>query len=436
MPATQAVPHEPQLLPSTFSSTQTLAQFDNPVGQPQLPLMHASAPGQAVPQPPQFCGSLLAKMHCPLQKVWPVGQLIPAPFGQPTKSSTNPTADRSRDARPAVNMSSPKWKRSSRMAPTVSRIPDATGRVASRQRSIIESSSGRLTSRSTSPMRYKLLALSLSVAAVGCGSDSTTDPAGPVMLVRIMVQDAQPFGVRGVAIDLLDTPGSPLSTAVACDANHPCVVRFPLAAGLARRGVHDRRHLHRSAGRRLAPLTPPERRGAGRSGRHAAAPRLQQAAAVDDPGRRDVVEVDDASGTPVPGTALWDPSGSPTVSSDPILMPYGPALVFKPNAPFNAHAQYTIKVNASLVTDRAGNPMADQNGIVVDRHVHEVVHHRGAALVAADHRQRRHQGGPDGHAGRDRAARLQRAGGVDDDVHGDHGRRAGAGQGVRRSGRR
>jgi len=67
----------------------------------------------------------------------------------------------------------------------------------------------------------------------------------------------------------------------------------------------------------------------------------------------------------VPGTALWDPSGSPTLSSDLILIPYGPALVFKPNAPFNAGAQYTIKVNASLVTDRAGNPMADQNGNVV-----------------------------------------------------------------------
>ena len=58
MPATQATPQSPQLLPSTFSSTQTLAQFVRPIGQPQLPLMHASAPGQTVPQPPQLAGSL------------------------------------------------------------------------------------------------------------------------------------------------------------------------------------------------------------------------------------------------------------------------------------------------------------------------------------------------------------------------------------------
>lgn len=213
-------------------------------------------------------------------------------------------------------------------------------------------------------MHYKLLALSFVVAAVGCGSDSTTDPAGPVMLMRIMVQDAQPFGARGVAVDLLDTPGSPLSTAIACDANHPCVADFllqqvspnvacttagtctdPLAAG-------------------DAPLTPP---ATGRQG-EAGGTQLRLVFSKLLPSTikpTDVLEVDDASGTAVPGTALWDPSGSPTVSSDPILIPYGPALVFKPNAPFNAHAQYTIKVNASLVTDRAGNPMADQNGVVV-----------------------------------------------------------------------
>src|SRR5438445_5765022 len=44
-----------------------------------------------------------------------------------------------------------------------------------------------------------------------------------------MVQDSQPFGIRGVAMDLLNTPGSLLSTAVACNDSHPCLPQFVLA---------------------------------------------------------------------------------------------------------------------------------------------------------------------------------------------------------------
>jgi hypothetical protein len=214
-------------------------------------------------------------------------------------------------------------------------------------------------------MQYKLLAFAFAVLAVGCGNDSSSDPPGPVMLVRIMVQDAQPFGVRGAAMDLLDTAGSPLSTAVACDAGRPCVVPFlvqqvspdvsctaagtctdPLAAGPA------------------VPLSPPD---TGRQG-EAGGTQLRLVFSKLLPSTikpSDIVEIDDASGAMVAGNVYWDPSGAPGVSSDPILIPYGPALVFKPNAPFDAHMQYTIKVNASLVTDRAGNPMADQNGAIV-----------------------------------------------------------------------
>ncbi len=207
-----------------------------------------------------------------------------------------------------------------------------------------------------------LLALPFVFAAAGCGSDNS-DPAGPVKLVRIMVQDSQPFGARGVAMDLLDTPGSPLTTALACDAAHLCPSTYlvqqvapdvsctnglcndPLAAG-------------------LAPLVPP---ATGRQG-EAGGTQLRLVfnkllPSTISPG--DVLEVDDAAGNRVAGTASWDPSGSPVVSSDVILIPFGPALVFKPTAPFEAGVQYTIKVNAQLVTDRAGNPMADQNGNVV-----------------------------------------------------------------------
>src|SRR6476659_172089 len=124
-----------------------------------------------------------------------------------------------------------------------------------------------LLTKEHDPMQHKLIALSFAAVAVaGCGDPSHDDPSGPVMLMRIMVQDAHPNGVRGVAMDLLDVPGSALSTAVACDVNHPCIADFlmqqvspdvtctqagtctdPLAPG-------------------LAPLTPPETHRSGEAG--------------------------------------------------------------------------------------------------------------------------------------------------------------------------
>ena len=211
-------------------------------------------------------------------------------------------------------------------------------------------------------MQYKLVAVALAVAAVGC-DPSNSDPGGPVVLERIMVQDAHPFGVRGVAMDLLDTAGSPLSTAVRCDANRPCVTGFllggvepdfsctpagtcsdPLAAG-------------------LAPLTPPETHRTGEAGGTQLRLVFNKVLSSNN-AAGDVLEVDDATGAKVAGDAYYDPSGGAS-SSDPVRSPYGPALVFKPAAPFDAQAQYTIKINAALVSDRSGNPMADQSGTPV-----------------------------------------------------------------------
>jgi len=211
--------------------------------------------------------------------------------------------------------------------------------------------------------RWKLLALTFAVAAVGCGSETPSDPPGPVMLVRIMVQDATPFGARGVAMDLLDTAGSPLSTAVACDPAHQCTSTYLLQQAAPDTSCNNG-VCNDPIAAGLAPLVPP---ATGRQG-EAGGTQLRLVFSKLLPSTiapMDVVEVDDAAGNRVPGVVTWDPSGSPTVSSDLILIPYGPALVFKPNAPFEASATYTIKVNAQLVTDREGNPMADQNGAVV-----------------------------------------------------------------------
>ena len=63
-------------------------------------------------------------------------------------------------------------------------------------------------------MTKRYFFIAMLAAAAGCDdvhSGQQTDPSGPVRLLRIMVQDSQPFGIRGVAMDLLNTPGSPLS---------------------------------------------------------------------------------------------------------------------------------------------------------------------------------------------------------------------------------
>lgn len=72
------------------------------------------------------------------------------------------------------------------------------------------------------------------LVSVGCDDNHTgqlSDPSGPVKLVRLMVQDAEPFGIRANAVDLLDTKGSPLSLAVACDDQNPCLQQFVFKGG-------------------------------------------------------------------------------------------------------------------------------------------------------------------------------------------------------------
>jgi hypothetical protein len=114
----------------------------------------------------------------------------------------------------------------------------------------------------------------------------------------------------------------------------------------------------------LAPLTPPESHRVGEAG--GTQLRLvfsKLLSATIQP--TEVLQVADSSFTPVPGLVEWDPSGAANISSDVILIPYGPALVFKPNAPFQAGMQYTIKLDTTKIADRDGHPVADQSGTVV-----------------------------------------------------------------------
>src|SRR4051812_2104872 len=152
-----------------------------------------------------------------------------------------------------------------------------------------------------------------------------------------MGQDASPNGVRGAAMDLLDTPGSPYTTALKCDANNPCQASFLLggvspdftctAAGTCNDPL--------AAG--LAPLTPPATHRTGEAGGTQLRVVFNKVLSTETPAEQ-VLELDDAAGARVAGDTYYDLSGSPTVSADPVRSPFGPALVFKPSAPLNANA--------------------------------------------------------------------------------------------------
>lgn len=75
-----------------------------------------------------------------------------------------------------------------------------------------------------------------------------------------------------------------------------------------------------------------------------------------DPG---ILAVRTRGGTPVSGSLLYDPSGSPSVTSDPNLLPYGPALVFFPDQPFAPATEYEIQLDAARIRARSGGqPLA------------------------------------------------------------------------------
>lgn len=67
-----------------------------------------------------------------------------------------------------------------------------------------------------------------------------------------------------------------------------------------------------------------------------------------------ILTVRTRGGTPVPGSLIYDPSGSPNVTSDPNLLPYGPALVFFPDQPFAPATEYEIQLDAARIRSRSG----------------------------------------------------------------------------------
>lgn len=210
-------------------------------------------------------------------------------------------------------------------------------------------------------MKTQVLLVAL-LAAAGCEdnhSGQPTDPPGPVRLMRVMVQDAIPLGARGVAMDLLDVPGSPLTTATACDDVNPCTPQFNLQYTVPNVACHAG-YCTDPLRAGAAPLTPPETHRRGEAGGSQIRVVFNKLGVENTP---NLIELDDWTGAAVAGSAYWDPSGS-LLTSDPIVAPFGPAIVFKPNAPLAPHATYTIKLPAAL-HDRQGHGLADQQGNVL-----------------------------------------------------------------------
>jgi len=66
------------------------------------------------------------------------------------------------------------------------------------------------------------------------------------------------------------------------------------------------------------------------------------------------ITLQDASGNDVPGTARYELAGSPVFTSDPLDLPYGPALVFSPDRPLVPNATYRLQLASSAIRARNG----------------------------------------------------------------------------------
>jgi len=78
-----------------------------------------------------------------------------------------------------------------------------------------------------------------------------------------------------------------------------------------------------------------------------------------------ILAVTGPGGTPVPGDAYLDLSGPPKETSDPVLSPFGPALVFHSSGSLAPTTTYTIQLNADMIQDRQENPISNQAGEIL-----------------------------------------------------------------------
>lgn len=263
------------------------------------------------------------------------------------------------------------------------------------------------------------LALAGGLPATGC-TDITAgqlgeDPAAP-KLMKVLVQDERPAGGRGIGTDLLDTvdvyppakctvcpsdsagraahPGCKENPCVASALGYPdkgCVIAMmgdvdglcadPLSGSCEGPNGQAYDSCTAATGARPVYIGTPVAQGGntirlvfnklldpsietvtldpatGKNNYQLAAGILE----LDGPdGKEVMVDKMGSEGTP-PGY-YWDPNGSPRETSDPINIPFGPALVIKPQGPLSPSAKYTIKVDSSRLFDHKMQPATDAKG--------------------------------------------------------------------------
>jgi len=239
----------------------------------------------------------------------------------------------------------------------------------------------------------------------GCDDVSTghlPDPAGPVRILRVLVQDAPANVVqvrgegdetRGAAVDLLDH-----SAPVACDDANPCQVLMAFGGGLGdftcrngtcndplkvpATGVPLNPDIEEEPPMPPMPATPqmdctpampatPATDGSpavpGVSIRIVVSKLLDASKITSDgtsilPGVADLIDEGTGDAFPLDQlNAIWDPAGNPEFTSDPVLAPFGPAIQLSPLG-LQHSSKYTVVIHPALIQDRDGNPVADAEG--------------------------------------------------------------------------
>jgi hypothetical protein len=224
--------------------------------------------------------------------------------------------------------------------------------------------------------------LACGLAALFAGGCSNTDagrpgdPPGSPRLVKLLVQDGHfvggPPDQRAAIVDLFDDAAPPT-----CSDINPCINQYLIAQTTPPLECSDP-----SGGVCVDPLKLPATGvplNAGDTNIRLVFNKLL-ANDIEDvmtdpngaplPGhpyalKPGIVELLGPGGTPVPGTtAVWDNSGSPDFTSDPILAPFGPSILITPGG-LDPSTTYTVRIHPGLLRDRNGNPAADRFGTLL-----------------------------------------------------------------------
>ncbi|MBI2374420.1 MAG: hypothetical protein HYV07_10535 [Deltaproteobacteria bacterium] len=194
--------------------------------------------------------------------------------------------------------------------------------------------------------------------AIGCEDldlGRSPEDEGPPKLVRLLVQDEDRRGGRFQVTDLLNTAAD-----LACSLTQPCpsFLIDPETGGPVECAIPEEASEGTCPDATKPSNTPPQ------VGTPIALGGIQirlvfskglspelDAALADEATRFLSLET---AGGPVESVAYLDPGGSPSVTSDSVREPYGPALVLKPTHPPAPATAYTVKLDPAKIVDRSG----------------------------------------------------------------------------------